>query len=76
MEQVKKLATLTLTHKPFKMIDRLSKEEKDVWGDDWDDSPASYNSGAPYGGESVDIEAGDLVIVIKRTVVPKQSDEK
>lgn len=42
--------------------------ESDVWGDDWNDSPASGNAGRPYGATRVDLEPGDLVIVIKQGV--------
>jgi hypothetical protein len=41
--------------------------ESDVWGDDWNDSPASCNAGPPE-GELVEISPGDLVIVIKQGV--------
>jgi hypothetical protein len=75
MESIKVLATVTLTHAPNKMIDKYDGKERDVWGDDWNDCPASCNSGTPYGGDAVDIEAGDLVIIIKKSSFHKENIE-
>jgi len=71
MENIVNLGRITLTHKPFKMIDRHSKEEEEVWGDDWNDTPADCNCGPPYGGEEVELEAGDFVLVVKPSKIDR-----
>ena len=50
--------------------------EEDLWGDDWNDRPAYCNCGEPYGGERVDLEAGDFVIVIKNNCSPTKVKEE
>ena len=75
MENIIELGRIILTHKPGKMIDRHSGKERDVWGDDWNDRPADCNSGPPYGGEEVTLEAGDFVIVIKPTKIDEVANQ-
>ena len=65
MENIVELGRITLTHEPFKMLYR--NEEQELWGDDWNDNPADCNSGPPYGGERITLNAGDLVIIVKPT---------
>ena len=55
MQDIKKLATVYLVMSP----------RQEVWGDDWNDSPAIHNAGPPYDLKKIDLEAGDHIIIFK-----------